>query len=68
MNTSKHDLELLEKLSKTRDSFFNEISKKFVVDYRKPNVVRVAPVPLYNSFYEVYLFVKEIDRLVKSSG
>ena len=27
MNTSKHDLELLEKLSKTRDSFFNEISK-----------------------------------------
>ena len=27
MNTSKHDLELLEKLSKTRDSFFNEIGK-----------------------------------------
>ena len=27
MNTSKHDLELLEKLSKTRDSFFDEIGK-----------------------------------------
>ena len=27
MNTSKHDLELLEKLSKTRDYFFNEIGK-----------------------------------------
>ena len=27
MNTSKHDLELLEKLSKTRDSFFSEIGK-----------------------------------------
>ena len=52
---------------KSSEIFFNEISKKFVVDYRKPNVVRVAPVPLYNSFYEVYLFVKEIDRLVKSS-
>ena len=53
---------------KSSEIFFNEISKKFVVDYRKPNVVRVAPVPLYNSFYEVYLFVKEIDRLVKSSN
>ena len=53
---------------KSSEIFFNEISKKFVVDYRKPNVVRVAPVPLYNSFYEVYLFVKEIDRLVKSSS
>jgi len=51
---------------KSSENFFNEISKKFVVDYRKPNVIRVAPVPLYNSFYEVYLFVKEIDRLVKS--
>ncbi len=27
MNTSKHDLDLLEKLSKTRDSFFSEIGK-----------------------------------------
>ena len=27
MNTSKHDLELLEKLSKTRESFFDEIGK-----------------------------------------
>ena len=51
---------------KSSENFFNEISKKFVVDYRKPNVIRVAPVPLYNSFYEVYLFIKEIDRLVKS--
>ena len=30
MNTSKHDLELLEKLSRTRDSFFNEIGKVVV--------------------------------------
>ncbi len=53
---------------KSSEIFFYEISKKFVIDYRKPDVVRVAPVPLYNSFYEVYLFVKEIDRLVKSSS
>lgn len=50
---------------KNSKDFFNELSKKFVVDYRKPDVIRVAPVPLYNSFYEVYLFVSEIERLIK---
>lgn len=29
-----------------------------VADVRKPGVIRVAPVPLYNSFEEVWLFVK----------
>jgi kynureninase len=27
-----------------------------IVDYREPNVIRVAPTPLYNSFEEVYHF------------
>jgi len=27
------------------------------VDVRRPNVVRVAPTPLYNSFADVYDFV-----------
>ena len=28
---------------KNSKDFFNELSKKFVVDYRKPDVIRVAP-------------------------
>lgn len=28
-----------------------------IADWRKPNVIRVAPVPLYNTFEEVYRFV-----------
>lgn len=30
--------------------------KGFVLDWREPNVMRIAPVPLYNTFREVYEF------------
>jgi kynureninase len=29
-----------------------------VCDFREPNVIRVAPVPLYNTFCEVWQFAK----------
>jgi len=29
-----------------------------IADWREPNVIRVAPVPLYNKFEEVYRFVE----------
>ncbi len=33
-------------------------------DWRYPNVVRVAPVPLYNSFRDIYRFVQILKGLV----
>ncbi len=35
-----------------------------VVDWREPNVIRMAPVPLYNSFTDVYRFGVIFKRLL----
>ncbi len=37
--------------------FQNIEAAGITADWREPNVIRVAPVPLYNSFSDVYHFV-----------
>lgn len=36
-----------------------------VVDYREPNVIRVAPVPLYNTFREVFRFADVLHKILE---
>jgi kynureninase len=46
---------------------FNKISEKgVVVDWREPNVIRLAPTPLYNSFEDVYEFGKLISESLRN--
>ena len=33
-----------------------------ICDFREPNLIRVAPVPLYNTFHEVWRFVQILAR------
>lgn len=35
-----------------------------IVDQRHPNVLRVAPVPLYNTFKDCYIFVQALSELL----
>lgn len=35
-----------------------------IVDWREPNVIRLAPVPLYNSFEDIYLFGQELKTII----
>lgn len=46
-------------------SIFTKLNKQGIIaDYRHPNVIRIAPVPLYNTFEEVFRFVEIFKRLL----
>jgi kynureninase len=46
---------------------FNELTKQGVIaDWREPNVIRVAPVPLYNSFEDVWRFGNIIESILNN--
>jgi len=38
-------------------------SKNIICDFRKPNVMRIAPTPFYNTFEDVYNFVIELNKI-----
>jgi len=42
---------------------YDELTRQGVVaDWREPNVIRVAPVPLYNTFEDVYRFGEILEK------
>lgn len=47
-------------------SLFDMLTERgVIVDWREPDVIRIAPVPLYNSFADVYNFVTILKSCLK---
>ena len=50
-------------------SLFDKITKMGVIaDWREPNVIRVAPVPFYNSFEDVFKFTACLEQAIDNDG
>ncbi len=48
---------------KGRELFDHLMKNGVVVDWREPGVIRMAPVPLYNSFEDVYIAGKHLKEM-----
>lgn len=44
------------------------IERGVILDWREPNVIRVAPVPLYNSFTDAVNFVSILEEAISNEG
>ncbi|MDH5367354.1 MAG: kynureninase [Cyclobacteriaceae bacterium] len=57
-NPEERGCQLSLLVNKNGKQIFDKLTQQGVVaDWREPNVIRIAPVPLYNTFEDVYRFV-----------
>ncbi|MGN6603231.1 MAG: kynureninase [Ginsengibacter sp.] len=66
-NENEHGCQVSILLPERGRDFFNSLNKNGVIaDWREPNVIRVTPVPLYNTFEEVYAFGQIVKEFAKT--
>ncbi len=65
-NEKEHGCQVSLLMLKNGKAIFNKLQQNGVVaDWREPNVIRIAPVPLYNTFEDVYRFCTIIESMSK---
>ena len=47
-----------------REIYDDLMQQGFIIDWREPNVIRLAPVPLYNTFTEIWQFATALKKLL----
>lgn len=64
-NENEHGCQVSISLLEKEKDFFDSLNKSGVIaDWRGSGVIRIAPVPLYNTFEEVFLFGKILKEFV----
>lgn len=64
-NEKEHGCQVSMLMLENGKHAFDILRKNSVIaDWREPNVIRVAPVPLYNSFEDVYTFGQIISQSI----
>ena len=62
-NTNERGCQLSLLVKKGGKAVFDELYQNAIVgDWRNPNVIRIAPTPLYNSFMDVYRFARILEQ------
>jgi kynureninase len=65
VNESERGCQVSILMLKRGKEIFNELTKQGVLaDWREPDVIRVAPVPLYNSFEDIFRFGSIVSKLI----
>ncbi len=64
-NPEERGCQLSIKVQNANKALFDKLMAAGVIaDWREPNVIRVAPAPLYNSFEDVYKMVERLKALL----
>jgi kynureninase len=65
-NSNERGCQLSIRVRNADKSLFTAISERGVIaDWREPDVIRVAPVPLYNSFTDAWKFVEILQNCLQ---
>ncbi|MFN2261393.1 MAG: kynureninase [Psychroflexus sp.] len=64
-NPEERGCQLSIQVKNADKTLFDKITEAGVVsDWREPDVIRVAPAPLYNSYTDVYVFVQILKKVL----
>jgi kynureninase len=64
-NPEERGCQLSIQVTDADKSLHTKLTKNGVIsDWREPDVIRVAPAPLYNSFEDVYHFVEKLKKCI----
>ncbi len=65
-NSNERGCQVSLSVFKNAKAVFDELLPNGIfADWREPNVIRVAPVPLYNSFEEIFTFAATLKQILK---